>query len=457
MKKYFHEVDTIIAQCTPQGAGALALLRMSGSDAVTIATQISKLSSGKKLSDLPTHTIHFGSVTNQHGTPIDHVLFLLMRGPKTFTGEDTVEITTHNNQFIISAIIERALACGARLAQEGEFSKRAFLHGKIDLNQAEAINELIHAQTQQSLKASLAQLEGSLSHTLKTFEKDLLHALSLSEASFEFIEDEEIEFADQIKKIIDQTTTEIKKLKQSFGQQKQIREGIRIALLGSVNAGKSSLFNLLLDEQRSIVTNIAGTTRDVVEAGQYTDGAYLTFVDTAGLRETENKIEQEGIKRSLQQAHKADIILLVIDSSREQTQEEKNIYQDIVNQFADKLLVIHNKSDLSNSQNVFENTISISCKTKKNIEAVTKKISEKIKKLFSECASPFLLNQRQYSKLLPIENHLKNVLLHLEGEAQYELVSVHLKKSLEQLSELSGKTINQQAVDKIFSHFCVGK
>ena len=226
-----------------------------------------------------------------------------MRSPKTFTGQDTVEITCHNNQFIIEEIINLAIANGARLAQQGEFTKRAVFNGKIDLVQAEAINELIHAQTQLALKQSLAQLTGSFSHCLASLEKELLKALALSEASFEFL-DEEMDFAPQIQALISSLQNTITGIKKTFNQQQQIRQGIRIAIIGSVNAGKSSLFNALLNQDRAIVSAIAGTTRDAIEAGVYTKGNYWTLVDTAGLRQTHDIIEQEGIKRSLKRHKK---------------------------------------------------------------------------------------------------------------------------------------------------------
>ena len=250
-----HDDETIIAQCTPKGSGAIALLRISGIAAFELATKISKLPSGALLCALPSHTIHFGYVVDAAGNHIDQVMFLLMRGPKTFTGQDTVEITAHNNPFIVQDIIAQAIAHGARMAQEGEFTKRAVLNNKIDLIQAEAINELIHANTHMALKKSLAQLEGSFSHWITAIEKELIKALAYSESSFEFI-DEEMSFGNDIKKMLGHTLATIASIKKTFDQQQHIRQGVRIAIIGSVNAGKSSLFNTLLNKERAIVTSI---------------------------------------------------------------------------------------------------------------------------------------------------------------------------------------------------------
>lgn len=345
-----HSLDdqTIIAHCTPRGSGAIALLRISGLNAITIADVIGNVASGKKLADLPTHTIHYGTIQDAHGAALDQVMFLLMRGPKTFTGQDTVEITCHNNQFIIEQIMSIAIAHGARVAQEGEFSKRAVLNGKIDLVQAEAIKELIHAQTQLALKQSLSQLTGSFSYWISTIEQQLLKALALSEASFEFL-DEEMEFAPQIQEIIESVTATIASIKKTFSQQQHIRQGIRIAIIGAVNAGKSSLFNALLNQERAIVTAIAGTTRDVIEAGLYKNGNFWTLVDTAGLRQTHDEIEREGIKRSFQEAQKADIIILAYDGGRAMSEQEIAVYEQLHAQYEHKIITVFTKMDeLSN-------------------------------------------------------------------------------------------------------------
>ncbi len=452
---------TIIAQCTPNGAGAIALIRMTGADAFDIAHSMSKLSSCKKLTEVSTHTIHYGAILDERKELIDQVLFMVMHGPKTFTGQDTIEITCHNNPFIIEAIIYRALRAGAQLAQGGEFTKRAVINKKIDLVQAEAINDLIHANTQHVLKQSLSQLNGTLSQWIHQIEQKLIKAIAFSEASFEFIDEESLEFGVTIKNIISAILDDIKNIKQTFDQQNQIRQGIRIVLLGSVNAGKSSLFNALLGQDRAIVTNKAGTTRDVIENGVYRNGNYLTFIDTAGLRQTDNVIEQEGVKRSWQEAQKADIILLVVDGSRKLNQEEQMIYQDIYKQHKNKTIAIQNKSDLPqfnfNIENKRIHTLSASNKQPKTIQEVNQAIQTKIKHLFSSLESPLLLNQRQFKLILQLEKKLTDTLPLLKGIIQYEILSYHLSDSLSQLAELTGKTISKKAMDTVFQEFCVGK
>lgn len=454
-----HDDQTIIAQCTPRGSGALALLRISGIDALNITAKISKLASKKSILEVASHTVHFGSIIDQQET-IDQVMFIVMHGPKTFTGQNVVEITCHNNPFLVEAIIHQALAHGARLAQEGEFTKRAFLNKKIDLIQAESINELIHASTQMALKQSLAQLEGSFSHWLKNIEKEIMKNAALSEASFEFI-DEEMEFGIQINQSLDGVLNNLEIIKKTFNQQQHIRQGVRIALIGSVNAGKSSLFNALLNKNRSIVTDIAGTTRDVVEAGVYKNSSYWTLIDTAGLRQTNDFVEKEGISRSYQEAQLADCILLIYDGSRALSPQEEIIYQDLLALYSHKIIIIYTKSDATHYPHIVFSTcpyIRVSVYDKTVIATLEIMIENKIEQdLFNNIESPFLLNQRQFNLLLSLENNLIRVKELLIEPVAYELVSYHLKESLENLTELSGQTITEQSMDAIFREFCVGK
>jgi tRNA modification GTPase len=451
--------EIIIAQCTPAGKGALALLRLSGPQVRNLVDAFVRLASGKKIEEVSSHTIHFGWICDHAGNHIDQVMAIVMDSPKTFTGQDVIEITCHNNPFLIEAIMSQAIKHGARIAEEGEFTKRAFLNGKVDLLQAEAINELIGANTQLALKKSLSQLEGSFSHWIQGLERELVRALSWCEASFEFL-DEEAEFGPQIKAQIEVVLAKIQELKKTFDAQQHIRQGIKIALIGSVNAGKSSLFNTLLNQQRAIVTTIAGTTRDVIEAGVYRDGNYWTLVDTAGLRQTQDIIEQEGIRRSFEEAQKADIIILVFDGARELTEEEHRVYQELLAQYRHKIILVENKVDLPLwPKHPFADKADLKCSTvtQDHKEVLETHIKAKIQALFSSLDSPFLLNKRQHSLLLGLEKKLITILSLLDSFIQYELVSYHLKDALEHISELTGRSISEAGMDMVFKEFCVGK
>ena len=451
---YSQDEETIIAHCTPQGSGAIALLRVSGASAISIVSAIAQLPNNKLLQDQATHTVHYGWVVDDHGNHIDQVMFILMRAPRTFTGQDSVEITCHNNPFLIDVIIQQTIRHGARLAQPGEFTQRSFSNGKIDLVQAEAINELIHAQTQMALKKALAQLEGSFSNWIADIEKSLVKIYAWCEASFEFLE-EERDFTDHIKLTTNQVLINIAACKKVFDAQQSIRTGIRIALIGAVNAGKSSLFNALLHHKRSIVTAIPGTTRDSIEAGLQRNGNYWTLIDTAGLRQTADSIEQEGIERSLQEAQKADIILLVLDASRNLLPAEQEIYQKIRTDYAHKIIEVKNKADLLTC--VDTNTIHVSALTGYNCSILEAAIEEKITSLFTSIESPFLLNQRQHNLLIGLEQKLLLILGMLDTINHYELISYHLRDALEHISELTGKTISEAGMDAVFKEFCVGK
>lgn len=460
--QYLQDEIAIVAQCTPKGSGAVALIRISGINAIDVASSMALLASGKPLAEQATHTIHAGFVVDGK-TKIDQVLFLVMQGPRTFTGQNTIEITCHNNPFICEQIIALAIARGARLAQEGEFTRRAYLNNKIDLLQAEAINELIHANTQFALKKSLSQLEGSFSQWLTKIEHALVKALAFSEASFEFI-DEELTFGQEMFGLISIVLDDINSLKKTFNAQNQIRQGIRIAIIGSVNAGKSSLFNALLNRARAIVTPTPGTTRDVIEAGLYLNGTYWTLIDTAGLRNTEDAIEQEGIKRSHEEAVAADVILLVFDGSRQLTTAEFATYEKLIQEHAPKIIAVANKTDLPSVQNLLPIDISVSSATRYNIDALQTAIETKIARLVDAASSPFMLNQRQHALLLGLETRLiaiKAMLFSGSPDApqpvEYELVSYELREAITNLSEMTGKSISEQALDQVFKSFCVGK
>ncbi len=324
--------------------------------------------------------------------------------------------------------------------------------------QAEAINELIGATTQLALKKSLAQLEGSFSYWIASLEQDLIRSLAWCEASFEFLDDES-EFGNRIKSLLQEILAKIESLKKTFNAQQQIRKGISIVLIGSVNAGKSSLFNALLNQKRAIVTDIAGTTRDAIEATLSCKGNFWTLIDTAGLRHTDDIIEQEGIRKSHEEALKADIILTVIDRSRALTPQEEIQYKEILHLYQQKSIVVYNKCDLpaAISLRIQNPAIEVSSVTGAHLDKLQAMIEEKVTALFDAYESPFLLNKRQYALLLNLEEKIKKILTLFACSVPYELVSYHLTDALTLLSELTGKSISEAGLTMVFKEFCVGK
>jgi tRNA modification GTPase len=462
--------DTIVALCTPQGNGALALIRISGSQAWQISALITRLKSGKNLTEVASHTIHAADIYDT-SSAVDAVMIFALRGPKTFTGYDTIEITCHNNPLIVQAIIELLIRHGVRPAQQGEFTRQAYENKKIDLVQAEAINELISAQTQAALKKSLSQLQGSLSGIMHTIEDGLCRSIAWCESSFEFLDDEG-DFHKEIYHFLTLLTQQIDPILQGYAAQRQIRQGYRIALIGGVNAGKSSLFNLLIGQKRAIVTPLAGTTRDSIESTVIMAGITTTFIDTAGLRTTADVIEQEGIERSYAEAHASDVILLVIDGSAELTTQEREIYSDLIAKYPQKIIFIQNKADLKQnvhefleahisiahperSRRVIISTQNITCKPILETE-----ILKKISALSEHHELPFLVNKRHFELLQSVSHDItqvKNMLESSNGSPHYELISYHLKQALERISEVTGKSVSEQALDRVFKEFCVGK
>jgi tRNA modification GTPase len=452
--------DTIVALSTPEGSGAIALVRMSGPGAWDIAQKVIVLSSGAPLSAQPSHSVHAAlAVDAATGEAIDQVMVIALRGPRTFTGEDTIEITCHNNRLIVQQLIAVLIKQGARTAEAGEFTRRAVEHGKIDLVQAEAINELIHAQNQQALKMALGQVQGSLSHWTLALEKELLRALAWCEASFEFL-DEEVSFGQQIREHIEQLMLRIEQVLASQESQAAVREGIKIALIGAVNAGKSSLFNCLIGRKRAIVTAIAGTTRDTIDATLIRHGTVWTLVDTAGIRRTNDVIEQEGIERSRHEADLADLVLIVVDQARAMTQEEQGVYQELCERYADKGLLIWNKIDAAPaaSLDAFLPVLHVSTLTHEGIDNCFAWLDERVEQLLGRGEARFLLNERHVQLLRSVQQHLQVLCAtRLVEPIAYELVSIELRAVLEVLTGLTGVSVSQAGMDMVFKEFCVGK
>lgn len=453
--------ETIVALATPRGSGAIALIRLSGNNVLAVVNKVAKLSSRQNILSQASHTIHHGFVTDLSGVLLDEVLFFVMLAPKTFTGQDTVEISCHNNPFIIENIIAAAVSAGARAANPGEFTQRGFLQGKFDLMQAEAINEIIHASSTKILQNALAQLKGSLSEKFSLIEQEIIMLLTLCEASFEFLEEEQrdIDLNNLVQVKIKEILANIATIKKHFNLQQQIKDGIRISLIGSVNAGKSSLFNALLGKDRAIVADIAGTTRDSIEANLYKNGLFWLLIDTAGLRATNDIIEQQGIEKSYNEAKSADIILLVIDGSRENSEDELSIYENILTLYKDKTIIVLNKTDLA-VKNKFYNQhtcIIVSSKNATGIETLEETISKKIDDLFQIDQSTFVLNQRQFNLISEIEKKLCYLESSFAEIVQFELVAYELKDMLEKVYELGGKHVSEGILDTVFNKFCIGK
>jgi tRNA modification GTPase len=474
--------QTIVALCTPQGSGAIALIRLCGDNVFGVVESISKLACEKSVLQVESHTIQFGFVVDpednskitKKNVTVDDVLFFIMRGPKTFTGQDTIEISCHNNPFIIEKIIQLACKYGARMARPGEFSKRAVLNGKMNLLQAEAINDLIHAQNEIALKKSMEQLHGTLSNFILDLQTDFVRLLAFVEACFEFIEEEQkdINLDELIKARCTEILKKLSEIKINFSQQKQIRDGVKITLLGLVNTGKSTLFNTLLNQERAIVSDIEGTTRDTVESSVYNNGAFWTFIDTAGLRQTGDVIELQGIERSLAQAKTADLILLVFDATQKLSNDQEIRYKEIIDLYSEKVIFVVNKIDQSDFvknelgfakngldqflQN-YDPVFAVSAKERSGMSALMQAIKNKIEKMFQMQQSPFLLNQRQARLITEIDLKFDYVVNNQLNSLEYELMAYKLKEILELMFELTGRNINERVLDSVFNEFCVGK
>ncbi|KKQ33418.1 MAG: tRNA modification GTPase MnmE [candidate division TM6 bacterium GW2011_GWF2_37_49] len=455
----------IVALSTPQGSGAIAVIRFSGQNVFDVVNKIARISSGKNVIDLPTHTIHHGFIIDDEksSTVVDEVLFFLMRAPKTFTGQDIIEISSHNNPFIIEKIIQVACKNGARQARHGEFCKRAFLAGKINLIQAEAINELINAQNEVALEKSMAQISGTLSSFLMKLEHDFVELLGFVEASFEFLTEEQsdINLNQIIKTKSSYISERVIELKTNFNHQQQIRDGIKIVLLGSVNVGKSTLFNALLGKDRAIVSEVEGTTRDSIESNIYKDGAFWTFIDTAGLRQTSDFVEQEGIQRSILEAEKADIVLLVVDLSQKMHDELWKSYQKILDKHAKKIIVVLNKIDKAANEyfTYFQHDVivRVSAEQRIGIEDLKCVVQQKVKNMIENRSANFLLNQRQARLINEISIKLDSIVNEYLNSVEYELMAYKIKEILELMSELNGRDVGERVLDSVFNSFCIGK
>jgi len=462
--------QVIVAQATPIGAGTLCIIRASGHDVFKIAQNFITLTRGGSffLEDkflLKPNGIYHAKIFDQ-SILIDEVMVSIFVAPKSFTGENSLEITCHNNPIISSNIISLFLKYGARLAEAGEFSKRSFLNGKIDLCQAEAICEIIRAQNQVALQVSLGQLEGSLSGLLNDLASSLMTLAATLEAWFEFAEEElaDLSFDEMLLSQLGMIRQKIDALIFSSSNQERLQQGVRVAIVGPSNAGKSTLFNALLGKKRALVSDIAGTTRDVVEATLSRESGLWTLADTAGFRETSDYLENLGIDKSNQELVSCDILLFVLDSSREIEPQEELLFNKIIADFSEKIILVLNKKDLGVCelvQRLAENkelsNIIMSGYTGENLAELQSLIDQKSINILNSGASCFVLNKRQAFLVQQLDFELQHINRMFLEHVPHEVIIIRLKEVLFLLGNFTGKNLSEEILSKIFSSFCIGK
>ncbi len=446
--------DTIIAPITSLNGGSVHVIRISGMNAIPLSNRFFS----KDISKSPGNRFFFGQLVNEQNKHLDDVVVFLYKKPHSYTGEDVVEISCHGNILITEKIIELFIRQGCRLAEPGEFTKRAFLNGKIDLVQAESVAALIAAKSDQALQNALNQLDGKLSEELKELRKNIINSLSLLELNLDFAE-EDIEVIDEkeILNILQKTEEKITVLLKSYQQGRLLQQGITVLITGKPNVGKSSLMNALLKKDRVMVSEIPGTTRDIVHDEIYFNNILIKFLDTAGIRTSGDKIEQEGVRRAKKLYKKADIILMVFDISNYFSKEDNYILK-IAKKYEEKIIFIGNKYDLGiKKENRFDNNkwIYISAKKNINIQKIKDTIIKKIH--YNESNELFLNNERQYKKLKEIKETITKAKKVLKSHLGYEFVSMELRQIIDILSELTGEITNEDILNNIFSQFCIGK
>ena len=438
--------ETIVALATAPIKSALAIVRLSGDDVLDVVSKCCT----KDLRNIKERTILYASIVDK-GEKIDDVVLLVYKGPKSFTGEDSVEIISHGSPLIAKQIVEVCMQNGARMATNGEFSSRAFMHNKIDLVQAEAINDVINATTKEAKKLNLLSLDGQTSELLKPIKVKLADLLSLIEVNIDYPEYEDIEVANK-EKVVEYADDLVNKINSliSDGEKAQIiNEGVKVAIVGKPNVGKSSLLNAFLGEDKAIVTDIAGTTRDVVEGHANIDGVVLHLYDTAGIHESNDRIESIGIEKSKKAIKDADVVIVVLDGSSDIDDEDKQILE-YTKEY--NPIVVYNKSDVSSK----DDRLSISA-LNNNIEPLTKKIKEVIgldEKTFSK---PALNNARQIGLLRKAKESLLKTKQDAENDLTIDLVSVSLLEAYTAILEILGEANQIDLAKEIFSRFCVGK
>ena len=449
--------DTIAAISTTVGVGAISIIRVSGEDSIKIVNKIFK---EKDLEKVESHTIHYGHIIYKDEIQ-DEVLVTIMKSPKTFTTEDVVEINCHGSIAVTKKILEILLTLGCRLAEPGEFTKRAFLNGRIDLLEAEGVMDLINSKSESEKKLALNQIGGKVSNLIKNLRQKILEVLANIEVKIDYPEYEDIEDVtyNDLNNNIAEVEEEIKRIIKESENGKIIKEGIKTAIIGRPNVGKSSISNNLLEEEKAIVTDIEGTTRDTVEGSIVINGIILDLIDTAGIRKTEDKVESIGVNKSLQTIEKADLILFVLNNNEQLTEYDKEILEKIKEK---NHIIIINKIDLENKLEINqlkeENIVKISALKDNNLEELKNKIIEmyNLEELESKDAT-YLTNARGLSLLKQAQDIISDIKEGIETEQPIDMIEIDLKRIWELLGEITGETYHEELINQLFSQFCLGK
>ncbi|HCW04075.1 MAG TPA: tRNA uridine-5-carboxymethylaminomethyl(34) synthesis GTPase MnmE [Clostridium sp.] len=457
------EFDTIAAVATGIGESGISIIRVSGDKALAIVNSIFRGKNDRSLLDIKSYSMRYGHiVSKENNEVIDEVIVSYMKGPRSYTAEDTVEINCHGGIVATNRVLEEVVRAGARIAEPGEFTKRAFLNGRIDLSQAEGVIDIIRAKTELSMKSALAQSEGRISREITAMRENLLNIIAHIEATVDFPEEDLEEVTSQQVKIdLKNLIDHIDKLAASANEGKILREGIDLVIIGKPNVGKSSLLNALLMENRAIVTDVPGTTRDIIEEYINIDGIPLKVVDTAGIRETEDLVEKIGVEKSKKKINEADLIILMLDASRELDSEDKEIIQYMKDR---RYLLLLNKTDLDKKLNINEIDqlnkdfiIEVSALKGMGID----KLKDAIKRMFFKgeiTANDIMItNSRHKEALIRAKEKCEEALKTLEAGFSIDLASIDARDAWSSLGEITGDTIEEDLLNKIFSEFCIGK
>lgn len=455
--------DTIAAIATAPGEGGIGIIRISGERSLPVAQSIFKSVTGKLIEDYNTRTLIYGTVVDGEKV-IDEALVAYMKGPKSYTGEDVIEINCHGGFISVKKILELILSKDVRLADAGEFTKRAFLNGRIDLSQAEAIIDVIKAKTDKAHEVAQSQLEGTLSKKIRELRFKVTEFLAHLEVSIDFAEEdvEEITYK-TLRENAEELRTEIKKLYDTAESGKILRDGLKTVIIGKPNVGKSSLLNSILGENRAIVTDIAGTTRDVIEEFVNIKGIPLKIVDTAGIRETEDIVEKIGVERSKESYNTADLVIMVLDSSRPLSQEDREILETLEDK---KTIVILNKTDLPQEIELDElskyvdcsSIIKISALQNEGIEELQDKIEAMVYKgSVKNSSSLMITNSRHKDALLKAYESINDAIIAIDQNMPYDFIEVDFKNIWDYLGYINGDTVKEDLLDTIFANFCIGK